>query len=104
MIKMQYHALTLGRNVGDAVDAIPVETAIKFVDSELNSQYGVDSFSVYQGCGYWCGIRENTVRFEVYGLSDCNAKQLAATIAKQFNQEAVMLLSINSRPKFIKED
>jgi hypothetical protein len=101
---MQYHAFTLGRNIGDAVDAISVESAIKFVDSELNAQYGIDSFSVYEGCGYWCGSRENTVRFEVFGLSDSNAKQLAATIAKQFSQEAVMLLSINSRPKFIRGD
>ena len=101
---MQYHTFTLGRNIGDAVDAIPVESAIKFVDSELNSQYGIDCFSVYEGVGYWCGSRENTVRFEVFGLSDSNARQLAATLARQFNQEAVMLLSINSRPKFIKGD
>ena len=101
---MQYHTFTLGRNIGDAVDAIPVESAIKFVDSELNAQYGIDCFSVYEGAGYWCGSRENTLRFEVFGMSDGNAKQLAATIAKNFNQEAVMLLSINSRPKFITGD
>jgi hypothetical protein len=101
---MQYHAFTLGRNIGDVADTIPVETAVKFIDSELNSQYGIDCFSVYEGCGYWCGSRENTVRFEVFGLSDSNAKQLAATIAKQFSQDAVMLLSINSRPKFIRGD
>jgi len=101
---MQYHALTLGRNIGDTVDAIPVESAVQFVDSELNAQYGIDCFSVYEGCGYWCGSRENTIRFEIFGLSDSNARQLAATIATRFNQEAVMLLSINSRPKFIKGD
>lgn len=101
---MQYHVLTIGRNIGNAVDAIPVESAIQFVNSELNGQYGIDSFSVYEGCGYWCGARENIVRFEIFGLSDGNAKQLAATLAKEFNQEAVMLLSVNSRPKFIKGD
>jgi len=98
---MQYHYLTLGRNVGDTVDAITVESAIQFVDSELNTQYGIDSFSVYEGCGYWCGSRENTIRFEVFGLTDGQVKQLAASLAKEFNQDAVMLLSVNSRPKFI---
>ena len=100
---MQYHILTLGRNVKDEIDKIPVESAVKFVDSEL-FRYGIDCFSIYEGKGYWQGKPENTIRFEVFGLSDGNAKQLAATLAREYTQEAVMLLSINSRPKFIQSD
>ena len=99
--KMQYHIFTLGRNVKNKVDAISTNDAIEFFDILLRNNYDIDCFSFYEGKGYWNGTPENTLRFEVFGLPDGSARQLAATLASEFNQEAVMLLSVNSRPKFI---
>ncbi|UQS95057.1 nitrogen regulatory protein P-II [Pseudanabaena phage Pam2] len=101
---MQYHYLTLGRNVGgDTVDAISVSEAVDYVALCLKN-LGCNSFSVFEGKGYWNGTPENIIRFEVFGISDSQAKNLAKWLAKQFNQENVMLLSVNSRPKFIRGD
>lgn len=98
---MQYQTLTLGRNVGNVVDAIAVDEAVEYVTLYLK-KLNCFSFSVFEGKGYWQGVSENIIRFEVFGLSDNQAKQLANSLAKEFSQDAVMLLSINARPKFIK--
>jgi membrane protease subunit (stomatin/prohibitin family) len=100
---MQTHQVTLGRNVGDTVDAIDVTRAVDYFALCLKT-LDCNSFSVYEGKGYWQGIPENTIRFEVFGITDSQAKHLAGWLAKQFHQEAVMLLSVNSRPKFIRGD
>ncbi len=100
---MQTHHLTLGRNIGTTVDAIDVNRAVDYFALCLKT-LGCDSFSVYEGKGYWNGTPESTIRFEVFGITDAQAKHLAKWLANQFNQEAVMLLSINSRPKFIRGD
>lgn len=100
---MQTHQLTVGRNIGSQVDAVDVDKATNYVALCLKN-LGCNSFSVFEGKGYWNGTPENIIRFEVFGISDSQAKNLAKWLAKQFNQEAVMLLSINSRPKFIRGD
>ena len=100
---MQFHQLTLGRTVGNAVDAVNVERAVDYFALCLKT-LNCNSFSVYEGKGYWNGIPENTIRFEVFGISDSQAKELAAKLARKYSQDAVMLLSVNSRPKFIKGD
>lgn len=100
---MQYHALTIGRNIGGTVDAIDVTRAVDYFALCLKT-LNCNSFSVYQGQGYWRGMPENTLRFEVFGITDSQARELARWLAKKFQQEAVMLLSVNSRPKFITGD
>jgi hypothetical protein len=100
---MQTHQLTLGRNIWRNVDAVSVESAIKTI-SHFLEKYECYSFSVFEGKGYWQGIPENILRFEVFGITDSQAKELAARLAREYTQEAVMLLSINSRPKFIRGD
>ena len=102
--KMQYHILTLGRDSRGVVDAISIDEAVETFSNILRTRYQLDAFSIFEGKGYWRGLPENIIRFEVFGLADSAAKNLAATLAKTFNQEAVMLLSVNSRPKFIRGD
>jgi hypothetical protein len=97
---MQTHLLTLGRNIGKQVNAVDVERAIDYFVLCLKT-LDCNSFSVYEGRGYWDGIPENTIRFEVFGITDSQALLLARWLATTFHQEAVMLLSVNSRPKFI---
>jgi hypothetical protein len=97
---MQFHQLTIGRNVGDKVDAIAADTIVKKF-SELVELYGCLSFSAFQGVGYWNGQKESIVRLEVFGLQDSQVKSVAAWLAYELQQDAVMLLSVNSRPKFI---
>lgn len=100
---MQIHNLTLGRNIGRNVDAVDIQNAVETVANILE-EFGCLSFSVFEGKGYWQGVPENILRFEVFGITDTQAKQLAARLARRYSQEAVMLTSINSRPKFIAPD
>jgi hypothetical protein len=100
---MQTHFLTLGRNIGKEIDAVNVDVAVDYFALCLKT-LDCNSFSVYEGKGYWNGMPENTIRFEVFGITDSQVKELARWLATTFKQEAVMLLSINSRPKFIAGD
>jgi membrane protease subunit (stomatin/prohibitin family) len=100
---MQFHQLTVGRNIGATVDAVDVNEAVEYVALYLKT-LNCFSFSVFEGKGYWQSIPENIIRFEIFGITDSEAKNLARSLANQFNQEAVMLLSINSRLKFIRGD
>ena len=100
---MQSHQLTLGRNIQRTIDAVNVESAIRTFYHFLQ-RYDCHCFSVYEGKGYWCGIPENTIKFEVFGITDYQAKELSARLAKEYSQDAVMLLSVNARPKFVCPD
>lgn len=102
---MQQYEFYLGCNVSNIKNAVKKSVAIKFF-SELLKAYYMDNFTVISGDGYYKGVSEKTIIFRVIDISvgntftDKRAKDVAVKLAKQFQQESILLVK-NSKKSWL---